>query len=314
MKREWDLISVGDVFVDIVLSGLPGWPRPGEEVFAQLMQKEAGGAATITACGLAKLGSRVALIAVAGGEDSDWLVQRVASCGVETGGLRYHPNEATGLTVSVSTRSDRSFLTYFGANQMLADLLRDSATVRGFARAQHVHLTCAPEPQLLSEMIRSLHADGSSVSVDVGWKEEWLKDKLTLQALSEVDIFFPNEHEAQMITGRKTSEDILAAFSDAGLHRVALKLGSRGSALSWNGQILTAEPYPVEPLDTTGAGDCFDAGFLFAWMQGQSPEVCLQIGNICGALSTRGLGGISSFPTNDELEAIWKSQTTTEKQ
>jgi sugar/nucleoside kinase (ribokinase family) len=87
------------------------------------------------------------------------------------------------------------------------------------------------------------------------------------------------------------------------LRGVALKLGPDGAALLWDGEIHRCGPYPVEPLDTTGAGDCFDAGFIYGWLRGQSPGACLQIANVCGALSTRDLGGITASPAKDQLEA-----------
>ena len=74
-----------------------------------------------------------------------------------------------------------------------------------------------------------------------------------------------------------------------GLRGVGLKLGGNGAALLWKNQELFAEAYPVESLDTTGAGDCFDAGFIYAWLNRESPRNCLEIANICGALSTRAL-------------------------
>jgi len=302
-EKEWDVISVGDVFMDVVLSGLPAWPEPGQEVYARLMRREAGGAATITACGLAKLGMKVGLFAVAGSEDGQWLVERVNACGVDTRSLRYHPSEATGLTVSVSTPSDRSFFTYFGANQTLPGLLGEAKVVGELARARHVHLTCAPEPSLVLDLVRALHAEGCRVSLDVGWKESWLKDARSWQALSEVDLFFPNEHEARLMTGSDRPEDMLRLLAEAGLRNVALKLGARGAVLLWDGEVFRSQPHPVEPLDTTGAGDCFDAGFIYGWLHGEPPEDCLRIANICGALSTQSLGGIASFPTPDQLKS-----------
>jgi sugar/nucleoside kinase (ribokinase family) len=94
---------------------------------------------------------------------------------------------------------------------------------------------------------------------------------------------------------------MLQAFANAGAQTVTLKLGANGSALWHEGKFYFAAPHNVTPLDTTGAGDCFDAGFLFAWLQGQAPAECLRVANLCGALSTRALGGIAAFPTKDEL-------------
>jgi sugar/nucleoside kinase (ribokinase family) len=83
-----------------------------------------------------------------------------------------------------------------------------------------------------------------------------------------------------------------------------LKLGARGAALLWDGRILYEPPLPVTPRDTTGAGDCFDAGFLHAYLRCEPPQKCLRVANICGALSTEAYGGIEGFPTPERLHQI----------
>ena len=104
------------------------------------------------------------------------------------------------------------------------------------------------------------------------------------------------------MTGETEPESILRRFREEGAKAVALKLGARGAGLLWEGRIVFVDPHPVKPVDTTGAGDCFDAGFLHAWLRGEPPESCLRMVAICGALSTEGLGGLSAFPSRDRLE------------
>jgi sugar/nucleoside kinase (ribokinase family) len=300
-RKEWDVITAGDVFVDIVLSGFPAWPQPGEEVFAERMHREAGGGAAITACGLAKLGARVAALASVGIPDGDWLIERISDCGVDPRLIHRHANGATGVTVSVSTVEDRAFFTYPGANQGLPALLVDPQVWRDLARARHVHVACPMDPDLLAELAAFLHAQGCRVSLDVGWQTAWLKDARSLAALREVDLFFPNEREGRLMTGESEPEAVLRTFDEAGLRGVALKLGEQGSLLLYQREIIRCAPHAVAPVETTGAGDSFNAGFIFAWLQGESPMRRLQLGNVCGALSTRGHGGIATFPTRDEI-------------
>ena len=117
-----------------------------------------------------------------------------------------------------------------------------------------------------------------------------------------VDIFFPNETEARRITGEDDPERCLRRFAEAGLKRVALKLGASGAALLWEGSVLFGAPHPAPSVDTTGAGDCFDAGFLHAWLRRKTPEAILQTANICGALCTEKYGGIAGFPNAARLK------------
>ena len=123
-----------------------------------------------------------------------------------------------------------------------------------------------------------------------------------MKIVSALDIFFPNEKEAWLLTGEHHPERSLRKFEAAGANRVALKLGPRGAALLWDGAIVQVEPTPVTPLDTIGAGDSFDAGFLHFWLRGESPLTCLRAASLCGALSTEGRGGIEGFPDAKRVE------------
>ncbi|HEX4945067.1 MAG TPA: carbohydrate kinase family protein [Blastocatellia bacterium] len=300
-QKIWDVITVGDVFADIVMSGFATMPKLGEEVECEQLQYEAGGGAAITACGLAKLGCNTALLAVVGKNDSDWFRHRLEDCGVDLSYLILHASEPTATTVSVSTKVDRAFFTYRGANKMLAELLADPSFRLTMQQARHVHLAHVIAPDVLIELARELHAVGTTLSLDVGWCESWLRDERSLHALTAVDVFLPNEREAELMTGQSNPEAMLQAFADAGLPTVALKLGANGSALLHQKNYYFAAPHKVTVLDTTGAGDCFDAGFLFAWLRGEDPAECLRLANLCGALSTQALGGIATFPTFEQL-------------
>jgi len=303
MAKEFDVVTAGDVFVDIVLSGFPAWPQPGEEAFAKRMHRAAGGGAAITACGLAKLGSHVAIAAVVGDRDGSWLIEQLSDSGVDPHLIHRDPEASTGLTVSVSTAGDRAFFTYPGANQSLSAMLVDSRIWRELSRARHVHLACPMAPDVLATLAAHLSADGCRVSLDVGWQVDWLKNPRSLHALRGIDLFLPNEREAQLMTGEHEPRAVLHKLDESGLKGVALKLGARGAMLLWEGEIFEADPPQVAVADTTGSGDCFNAGFIFAWLQGKTPVKCLHVGNVCGALSTRSLGGIEAFPTSDELAA-----------
>ena len=300
-QKTWDVITVGDVFVDIVMSGFAAMPKLGEEVECEQLQYEAGGGAAITACGLAKLGCRTAILAIVGKDDSAWFRQRVGDSGVNISHLHLHGSEPTATTVSVSTNKDRAFFTYCGANKLLPELFLDPAFRQTMQQARHVHLASAIAPETLLELATELHSTGATLSLDVGWNEAWLRDERSLRVLKTVDLFLPNEREAELMTGEVKPEMMLQAFTDAGLRTVALKLGAGGSALLHEEDFYFAAPHNVAALDTTGAGDCFDAGFLFAWLSGNTSTECLRIANLCGALSTRALGGIAAFPTLEQL-------------
>ena len=304
--KQFDVLVVGDLFVDIVMSGFAAWPKAGEETFAHEMVREAGGGAAITASGLARLRTRTGVVGVVDGSGSDggWLTNRLRSLGVNTSTLEKDQSEPTGLTVAITRGLDRTFFTYSGANKALPDFLAKNDVQRQLQQAQHVHFACCLDPRLLIELTAILRRVETRVTVDVGWHPDWLSSAGSIDALGHVDLFMPNEAEAQAVTGEKTTAEILNAFERIGVRRVALKMAERGAALTIDGRKLFCDPVQVVSVDTTGAGDSFDAGFIYGTLRDEPPERCLQIANICGALSTRALGGITAFPSRAEIEEL----------
>ena len=164
---------------------------------------------------------------------------------------------------------DRTFFTYLGANKGFYAVLAEAALTRHLKRARHIHVAYAPPWEMAGELFAEMRANGCTLSLDAGWHEEWLSDPRALPMISAIDLFFPNKAEAMHITGETDAERILRCFDNAGMRRVALKLGACGAALLWDGEILFEPPLAVTARDTTGAGDCFDAGFLHAWLHGR---------------------------------------------
>ena len=300
MTKTWEVIVVGHSFIDFVFSGVQSWPKIGEETFARSMHREIGGAA-ITACGLGRLGRKTALFTCVGNEDREWYLGKLTSCGVDTS-LVHESTKPTALTVTLSTPHDRSFLSYWGANAGLAPLLDSEGWRETLTRASHVHFAMMPEHNQARSLFEQVRRAGSSVSLDVGWNEGWLKHPDTVDLLRLIDFFLPNEKEARAITGKNAPEEMLRWFKEAGIGCAAVTLGNRGSVIVCDGTYLEASPIPVEVLDTTGAGDCFNAGFLHSMLAGDHPRDWLRLGNLCGALSTRAAGGIAGFPTPQELK------------
>jgi sugar/nucleoside kinase (ribokinase family) len=273
------------------MSHLDRWPQPGEEALARQFRREPGGGAAITAIGLAKLGMSTGIVGAVG-EDGRWLVEMLARHGVDTSGIRAVSDELTGTTVAVSSAADRAFFTHTGANRGLPEIARAAS----FA-ARHLHWA-GPVDRDLFRRVSNL-----TLSLDVGFAHA---NRETMDALPLVDLFFPNQIEAERMTGESDPEAMLSAFARAGARTVVLKMGERGAAMRIGLRLLHVAPPCVIPVDTTGAGDCFNAGFLFAWLRGKNPEECLRSGNLCGALSTRAMGGVAGFPTAEEIACLEK--------
>jgi sugar/nucleoside kinase (ribokinase family) len=302
MRRCWDVALIGDSFIDHVLSGFTDWPKPGQEAFATNYVREAGGGAVNTACGLARLGRSAALVSVVGVEDGDWLLRRVGEFGVDTSQVR-RSGPYTGMTTAVSFPSDRALFTYLGPSAELDLLLRDDRGIEQLSEARHVHIAYEPERGSAMAACERLRAASCTISLDLGWHEAWLRDPASLDLIRLTTIFLPNESEARAITGKEDPRAMLDFFERRGVTSVAIKLGERGAVMSQAGVFYTCAGFKVDAVDTTGAGDAFDAGFIHALLDNVPPERCLAVACACGALSTRAPGALQALPSREELEA-----------
>ena len=179
---------------------------------------------------------------------------------------------------------------------------------RSIAQARHVHvgsvfLLDALRPDL-PELLRTARAGGATTSVDCNGDPRGTWDGGLRATLAETDVFLPNAVEATAITGIDDVAEAARALVALGPRVVAVKLGEEGAMVATAaGELIRVPAWPVRPLDTTGAGDSFDAGFLTGWLGGWSLLDCLSLGAVCGALSTLGIGGTATQPTMDEAQA-----------
>ena len=300
MNKRWDVAIAGEVYVDHIFTDFDHVPLPGEEVFAEQYRREAGGGTVNTACALARLGHRTSLFGVFGRDEETWLRSRLSSFGVHAEDARSSelPN---ALTVSMSTSSDRSFLSYAGANRALEKYITLPETIAALSKSRHIHFAMPLELDLAKWLLPALRSAGCTLSIDPGWRKDWFLNPDSLDVLRMVDLFFPNEGEAQLLTGSKDTDQVLRECAAMGLVHTVIKLGPRGAATLWQNRIYKTAPPDVQVVDTTGAGDAFDAGFIDAWLSGGDIEEQLRRACICGSLSTRARGALSALPSRQEM-------------
>ena len=298
---NYDVTVIGEIYLDHVFSGFAEWPSPGSEVFTEDYVWELGGGAITTACALSLLGRKVKLIGLVGEGELKAIAERLTSFHVSADSLIISEGRS-GITVSISTASDRTFFTYRGVNQELTPhLLAHPELVEQASGARHVHLAFPLEASVGPQLLSSLKSQGATTSLDVGHHVEWLRNAESWQLLRAIDYVIPNEKEAAMLAGN--SEAYLELCQQHGVEHALVKLGAAGAAMLAGSAHYRALPPEVALVDTTGAGDAFNAGFIDALLSGLSPQQCLQHGCVCGALSTRAAGALQALPTLAETEA-----------
>jgi sugar/nucleoside kinase (ribokinase family) len=288
------LLSAGEAFDDLVFVGLERLPGPGEEVRTNRFSATIGGGAVITAVAAARLGLSVALASAL----SDAAVARLRAEKIQVTNLR-KAGERHAVTAALSTGRERAFVTFDGVNSRLERRLEH---VLVSARASHVHLALYPrDTRAWTRRVNALRKRRITTSWDFGWNDMLARDARLTDLIDALDIVFVNEREASLYAGAPDMDRALP-FWRARRPIVVIKLGAAGSRIAGRAGELAVPAPKVRPLDTTGAGDAFNGGFLAAWLRGASLEQCLKAGNRIGAASTRRAGGIEALgPAVDRI-------------
>jgi sugar/nucleoside kinase (ribokinase family) len=309
-----DILVVGEINPDIVIADPDPAPVFGEvERVVQSVVMTVGSSSAIFACGAARLGLRVAFVGVVGDDAfGRFMLQAMAAHGVDVSACTVDPILPTGATVILSSGQDRAILTALGT---IGALDVDDVPDRLLARARHLHLSCyylqEKSRDRFPAFFAAARAQGLTTSFDTNWDptEQW--DGGVLELLEAADVFLPNEAEATRIArvpdaeaaARSLARGAARGRSDGG-PIVVVKRGAEGAlACRATGDASRVAAMPVDAVDTTGAGDSFDAGFLRAWLDGRSIAESLELAAACGALSTRSVGGVAGQPTLDEASA-----------
>lgn len=303
---ELDLLVVGDCNPDLVLRGGDVEPAFGQvERVVEDGELTIGGSGAIAACGAARLGLRTALVSIVGADPlGRFMLDALGERGVDVSGVVVRPDARTGITVVLVRDSDRAILTALGAiSELTADLV-DRRLLRG---ARHAHFSSyflhhGLRPGL-ADLLREARSAGASTSIDPNWdpREEW--DGGLLDLLDETNIFFANAEEARRLARTDDVEGAARELSRERCVLVVVKLGAEGALAVHNGQVIRSAAVAVEGVDSVGAGDNFDAGFLVGHLAGHPPEESLRLANACGALSMRAAGGTGAQPTLAEATA-----------
>jgi sugar/nucleoside kinase (ribokinase family) len=304
--RPFDILVAGEINPDLILSGnvIPEFGQV--EKLVDHATLAIGSSSAIFACGAARLGLRVAFIGLCG-EDlfGHFMLDEMQKCNVDVSNVIIRREGQTGFSVILNQAADRAILTHLG---LISALRAADISDALLCQARHLHiasyfLQTNLQPDLPG-LFRRAHSLGLTNSLDTNYdpSEKWIGfDEL----LSVTDIFFPNKTEALSITQTDNVEAAGGQLADKS-KIVAIKLGADGGAIPTNDHMFFVPSIPVNMVDTIGAGDSFDAGFLYGYLNRWSLETSLRFGVVCGCLSTRAAGGTTAQPTLDEALAFLK--------
>jgi sugar/nucleoside kinase (ribokinase family) len=307
MAKAFDLLVVGDANPDVVLSGVPrDLPFGQREQLVDTAAMTLGGSAAITASGAARLGLRTGFVGRVGDDDlGRYVLDALTDRGVDVSRCVIDPGVPTALTVILVDGADRAILTAPGSLSRLAVDDVDADLVRA---ARHVHVSSYfLQPRLaagLPAWFAAVRHDGASTSLDTNDDPAGAWDGGVAAAIAQTDVLLPNEAEALALAGRADG-DVVAASRELARRagHVVVKRGAEGALAWWHGEPVTAAGLAVTPVDTVGAGDSFNAGFLAGWLSGLGIPASLRLAAACGSLSTRAVGGIAAQPTLEEALA-----------
>jgi sugar/nucleoside kinase (ribokinase family) len=300
-ENDYDLLVAGEINPDLILTDPHLQPRFDQ---AEILVRDAaltpGSSSVIFACGAARLGLKVAFIGIAGDDVfGRFMLDAIEARGVDCSHVIIDPTQNTGFTVILNRISDRAMLTHLGAiNALTVQHISDDL----LSRARHLHvasyfLQTNLQPDL-SELFRRARKLGLTTSLDTNWDpaEQWfgVHDLLPL-----TDVFLPNENEACALMDTDDVE-YAARGLNASANIVAIKMGAKGGLVISDEKVIRASAISVNVVDTVGAGDTFDSGFVYGFLQRWSLQKSLKLGIACGSLSTQKSGGLEGQPTLSE--------------
>jgi sugar/nucleoside kinase (ribokinase family) len=295
-ERKFDLSVVGELNLDLILYGVPASFELDREHLASELCLTLGSSSAIFAHNFALLGNRVAFHSVIGDDPLGEICRRrLGESGADVSGVRLMPGKQTGLTIVLPQPQKRFILTYLG---VMAEMRFNDLNLPQVLNARHLHLSSfflqrALRPSVV-ELFKLAKEAGLSTSLDTNDDPEDRWDSDVLGVLPWVDVLLPNEYEACRLARQDDPVRAVSVLARR-VPLVVMKRGDRGVLAQRGEEIIELQSPSTDVVDTIGAGDSFDAGFLHQFIRDAPLEKCLSYGNLAGALSTTRSGGTEAF-------------------
>lgn len=306
-----DVVVVGELNVDLILNKIHGQPQTGKEILADEMILTLGSSSAIFAANLSALGSQVAFLGKIGVDSfGDMILASFESKMVNADMVVRDPNLATGATIVLNYGEDRAMVTHPGAMDHLGidDIDFDKLT---FAR--HVHFSSAfLQPGIkkdLGRMFAKIKERGLTTSLDTQWDpaEKWELDLASI--LPYVDVLLPNRQEVMHLAGENNLDSAIEKLQSLGAKQIVVKMDNQGSVAYKAGKKIHLPAFiNTHVVDAIGAGDSFNAGFIYKFIQGKPLDECQKFANLTGAINTTAAGGTTAFINREQIYKIAKER------
>jgi sugar/nucleoside kinase (ribokinase family) len=301
--KNYDVLVVGELNVDLILNKIDSFPALGQEILANEMMLTLGSSSAIFASNMCVLGNRVAFAGKTGKDlFGDFVIECLADKTVDTTYIIRDPQIATGATIALNINEERAAVTYQGA---MTEFTLSDIPDELLSQSRHLHFSSVfLQPGIQADVVslfQKARALGLTTSFDPQWDPHNLW-KLDLDALlPHVDIFLPNEPELLKLTRMESIDDAMEVLRPFPCISV-VKQGKKGSTLLKNGHLLFQPAFVNnQVVDCIGAGDSLAAGFVHEYLKDSPLEVCQNIGNLMGALSTTAQGGTTAFKNREQV-------------
>ena len=300
---KYDVCCVGHMCVDILVKPVDSLPPRGKLKVIESIDQKTGGCAMNTALGLAKLGVNTAMVGKVGEDGFGSFIRgTLEAAGVHTDGLLTEQGGMTsGSVVTIDKEGERTILHCLGTNSSLRleDIDLDIVYESGLLFIGGVFLLPSFDGAGAAGLLKQARSRGIVTAMDTAWDASggWLD---TIRpCLPHLDWFMPSVEEAEQMFGSRDPQKLAKMMKEQGVKNVVIKMGGDGCYIEPKDSRGTFQGiFPVEVVDTAGAGDAWCAGFLSALVRGRSAEEAAVWGNAAGSLCVTKVGttaGIRDF-------------------
>ncbi len=315
LREKLDVVVVGELNADLILTGLPSLPEMGKCKLSKNMSFTLGSASAIFASNIARLGLKVGFLGKTGDDYlGEFVIQSLNKRNVDTSLIIKDKKAKTGICVSLSFPENYAMASFPGVRETfnLSDI--DFGYI---STARHLHMSSYYLQKGMQEgsamLFRRAKEMGLTTSFDPGSDPLDIWDSKIFETLGYVDIFLPNEKEALNISKCKDIETALEMLGKT-VNTIVIKAGRSGAWVRSGTRTIHSKVFKVDVVDTTGAGDSFNSGFIYQYLQGSGIENCSLWGNACAAISTTKPGGTTAFPSLSELRQFLDERSEEIKQ